>query len=359
MSIITKYVTKEFLKLLGWLLLVFICVYLIVDFSRIKGFLEHNALLADIVGYYLFKIPLILFQTLPVAVLIATVFTLGAMTKNSEITALKSCGINVFRVILPVLSAAFIISLFTFVFNEYIIPYTNKQVEHIKRVKIQKKKPRGVIESNDAWFRGEAGVFYNFEFINPQTDLLKKVVIYKFDDNFRLLYRIDAGELKWEKGKWYIKQAIMRTFTANGMKIEQIDIKPLPQIKETPNSFKELNKDPQTMNYQELSQYIKKLESQGYMVKPYLVDLYGKVSFCFISLIMVIIGAPVSLRLNRSGGKAIGFGLSIILGFVFWLLLAMSLALGHAGVLPPIIAAWGVNILFGAVGIYLFIKIAK
>ena len=143
MRIFTAYIARELLKLLGWLLLVFICIYLIVDFSRIEGFVEHGAQLGDIVGYYGYKIPLIIFQTIPVAVLLATIFTLGSLTKNSEITALKASGINLYQIITPVILAALFISLLTLFFNEYVIPHTNRQVEYIERVNIKQKKPRG------------------------------------------------------------------------------------------------------------------------------------------------------------------------------------------------------------------------
>jgi lipopolysaccharide export system permease protein len=359
MRILTAYIIKEFLKLLGWLLLVFICIYLIVDFSRIEGFVKYGAQTGDIIAYYGYKIPLIIFQTIPVAVLLTTIFTLGSMTKNSEITALGASGINIYQIITPILSVSLLISLLTLFFNEYIIPYTNQKVEYIERVRIKKKKPRGVFKSGNAWFRGEQGTFYNFQFINPQADLLKGVIIYKFDDDFQPQYRIDGKQMKWKNGVWYIEQAISRSFGPQGMKIEQWEEKALPQLKETPASFKEVGKKPEAMNYQELRYYIKKLRRQGYEVSRYLVDLHGKLSFPFISLVMALIGVPFSLKLNRSGGRTIGFGLSLIIGFSFWVVLALGLALGHAGGLPPFIAAWGGNILFGSAGIYLLTRVRQ
>ncbi len=360
MRILTTYITRELLKLLGWLLLVFTCIYLIVDFSRIEGFIKHEAQIRDIVGYYGYKIPLIIFQTIPVAMLLSTMFTLSTMAKNSEITALKASGINIYQIITPILIVGLFISILTLLFNEYIIPETNKKVEYIKRVRIEKKKPKGVFKPGDNWFRGEDGVFYNFQFISPETDLLKQVIIYKFDDNFKLKYRIDAEELKWNDHVWHIYKGIMRTFTAGGMKVEQLKKgASFPQLKETPESFKGMGKEPDNMNYQELSEYMARLQRQGYAVDRYRVDLYGKIAMPFISLIMAIIGVPFSLRLNRSGGKAIGFGLSIVLGFTFWIVLAMGLALGHAGSLPPFIAAWGGNIIFGVTGIYLLTKVRQ
>lgn len=359
MRILTTYIAREFLGLLGWLLLAFICIYLIVDFGRIDNFVKHGAQLGDIVGYYGYKVPLIIFQTIPVAVLLATVFTLGSLTKNSEITAIKASGINIYQIVTPIILTSLLLSLLTLFFNEYIIPYTNKRVEYIERVRIKKKKPRGVFEPGNTWFRGENGVFYNFQFINPQANLLKEVIIYKFDDNFRLQYRIDGKQMEWKKDTWHIKQAIRRTFDAQGMKIEQMAEKALPQLKETPASFKEVSKNPEAMSYQELRAYLTKLLRQGYDVKRYLVDLHGKLSFPFISLVMAIIGIPFSLRLNRSGGKAVGLGLSLILGFGFWVVLSLGMALGHAGGLPPLIAAWGGNILFGLSGIYLLTRVKQ
>jgi lipopolysaccharide export system permease protein len=359
MRILTTYIAREFLKLMGWLLLVFICIYLIVDFSRIDGFVKHGAQIGDIVGYYGYKIPLIIFQTIPVAVLLATVFTLGTLTENSEITAIKASGINIYQIVTPIILTSLLLSLLTMVFDEFIIPHTNKQVEYIERVKIKKKKPRGVFEPGDIWLRGEDGVFYNFQLITPEANLIKDVIIYKYDDNFQLQYRLDTKRMEWKDGAWYVKQAIMRSFDSQGMKIEKLKEKPLPQLKETPASFKEISKKPKAMTYQELRAYVNRLMRQGYDVNRYMVDLYGKLSFPFISLVMAIIGVPFSLRLNRSGGKAIGFGLSLILGFVYWVILSMGINLGYVGTLPPFIAAFGGNILFGLVGIYLLTRVSQ
>jgi lipopolysaccharide export system permease protein len=357
MRILTLYIGREFLKLLGWLLLVFISIYLIVDFGRIDKFVECGAQSQDIVGYYIYKIPLIIFQTLPVAILLATVFTLGTLTKNSEIIAIKASGINIYQIVSPIVLTALLLSLLTLVANEQVIPYTNKKVAYIEEVKIEKKNPRGVFEPGDAWLRGENGVFYNFQLITPNTNLLEGVIIYKFDHNFRLQYRLDAEQMEWMGNAWHIKRAIRRIFGPEGIKVEKIQEEPLPQLKDTPASFKEVTKSPEAMTYQELKAYLQRLLRQGYDTSRYQVDLYGKFSFPFINLVMAIIGIPFSLRLNRSGGRAIGFGLSIILGFFFWVVLALGVALGHTGSLPPFIAAWGGNILFGLTGIYMLTKV--
>ena len=357
MRILSKYIALEFTKLVGWLLLTFSCIYLVVELGRIDGFMERNAGVADMVSYYVYKTPLIIFQSMPIAVLIAIVFAFGSLVRYNELTAMKANGISIYQAIWPALLVSLGLSVATFFFNEHIVPYTNKQLDYVYRVRIKKEKPRGIFQENNIWYRGRRNIFYNFgTFVSENT--LSGVVIYKLDDRFSPVYRIDAKAMTWKGGHWVLTDSTLRKFGAGGLTgmLTQPEML-LPDSKEKPDDFAKLAPLPETMSYRELKKYISSLEKKGYNAQRYKVDLHAKIAFPFVSLIMALMGIPFSLRLNRSGGWAIGFGMSIILGFVCWVMLAMGLAMGHGGVLPPVVAAWGANILFGVIGIFMLTKV--
>ena len=101
------------------------------------------------------------------------------------------------------------------------------------------------------------------------------------------------------------------------------------------------------MGFRELRAYTAKLKKEGYDTTKYKVDMWGKLSFPLVSLIMALLGIPFAIRHGRSGGVAAGIGMAVIIGVVYWIVLALALAMGHSGALHPIIAAWGSHLLFG------------
>jgi len=361
MRTVDRYLAGEFTRLLGWILLVFVCVYLVVDFSRIDSFLEHQAAVQDIVGYYVFKLPLIVFQTVPVAVLLSTMLLFATLTRHNEIVAFRACGVSLFRLVLPVLVCGVAVSGLTFLANEYVVPFTTRRMEYIEKVRIKKEKPRSIFKDGNLWFRGEGNVFYCIRYCEPEEGVLRGVTIFKLDEGFGLEFRVDADEMRWVKGGWRLYQATLRRLQDNDRvgRVERYAELALPQLREQPEDFREAQKDPFAMSYAELKAFISESERRGYDTARYRVDLYGKFSLPLISLVMIVLGIPFSLRLNRSGGRMVGFGLSVILGFVFWVVLAMGLAMGHGGRLPPWLAAWGPNLLFGGLGVYLLFRLER
>ncbi len=111
-------------------------------------------------------------------------------------------------------------------------------------------------------------------------------------------------------------------------------------IPEKPNDFKVMQKDAEKMGYFELRKYVKKIQSEGYDVTRYLVELQGKIAFPLITLILVFIAVPFSLRSERSGGAMESAGIGIFIGFSYWIVHAFSMSLGRSGMLPVFLSAW-------------------
>jgi lipopolysaccharide export system permease protein len=128
-------------------------------------------------------------------------------------------------------------------------------------------------------------------------------------------------------------------------------------IPEQPNNFKVMQKDAEKMGYFELRKYVKKIQSEGFDVTKYLVELQGKIAFPLVTLIMIFIAVPFSVRSERSGGVMQSAGIGIFIGFSYWIVHAFSMSLGRSEVLPVFLAAWGANILFGAAAAVLFYKV--
>ena len=127
---------------------------------------------------------------------------------------------------------------------------------------------------------------------------------------------------------------------------------------ETPEDFMRGQKRPEEMSYGELDQLIQNVRRGGGDVQGYLVDLNLKIAFPSAGLIIVLLGGALASHLRR-GGVAVGFALSIGICFFYWGLLRFAQAFGHAGLLPPMAAAWGANALFCLLALILLVRAPK
>ncbi|MBW2038274.1 MAG: LPS export ABC transporter permease LptG [Deltaproteobacteria bacterium] len=361
LRIITRYIIRECLKILSFVVATFLLIFFVVElFERVDNIIIHNAPIYLLLEYFFFRAPPFFTQSLPFTILLATLITLGVLSQNNEIIALKAHGISAYRIIFPLLVLAALVTAFIFFCNEIIVPYSVRKAHHIWSVKIKKEEERAFFRLNKIWYRGE-DVIYNIRLLEPKKDVLKGVTIYRFDKEFNLRQRIDAHEARWKGDAWTFHQVVSRDFAPGGGVLtktyEERDI-PIP---ERPEDFKKGMKSPEEMSYRELRDYVDKLKRWGYDPTRYLVDLHAKVSFPFLTLIMVLIGSPLALMSGqgRGGSIAQGVGLSLTIGFIYWMAFAISITMGHIGTLPPFIAAWAPNVFFGLTGGFLLESIRQ
>jgi len=353
--IITRYLVTEYIKIFGLGLAAFFLVFLVIElFERINVVIVNRAPLSALFEYFLFTLPAFFSQTIHFAVLVATIITLGILSRRNELVAMRTHGIGYYRVVIPLFVIAALTSGVMFVCNETIVPVTLRKAEYIWDVRIKKEPRQTFFALNQVWCRVD-GTIFNVRFLDVRKHRLKGVTIYQFEDDFVLRRRIDAPEARWSKDGWSFAQATVREFLPGGdMRTSTHDYKDIA-LPGKPEDFKKGMKQPEEMSYGELRDYVDALERDGYNASRYLVDLHAKMAFPFISLIMVLIGSPLALitEWKRGGGMVQGLGLSLVAGFLYWMSFSLSISLGHTGMLPPLVAAWGPNAFFGLVGGFL------
>jgi lipopolysaccharide export system permease protein len=356
MTILDRYISREFLRIFFLMIVSFIAVFLIVEFfGRIRMFISNGATFEQMVKFFFYSLPQIISQVIPVAVLLSSLLTFGILSRNLEITALKANGVSLYRIGVPVFIISIVISAFCFFFNEFVVPYSNQMAKHIKLVDVQKKKQGGSFKQNQIWFKSR-GAIYNFSFYDYERNIIKGITINYFDKEFDVEKRIDAKEARWTGENWVFSDLMVTTFSSGMPSLEKIRSQLVP-IPETPADFTSVQKRADEMGYLELRQYIRKIKSEGYAANLYETDLYGKIAFILVNMILVVLGISFSLRSERSGGVAMGFGAGIIIGFSYWIVFALGLTLGRSGTLHPFLAAWTANILFIAASVYLIFKV--
>lgn len=359
MGIITRYFTREFLKNFFLCIACFSALYILVDlFERIDDMLRNKVPLFLILKYYLCSLPMIFYQVAPFGVLLCSFITVGIFSRHNEIMALKAHGVSLFTVLRVFLVVAGAIFFFSFWLQEYILPYTNQSVKEIKNINIKGKSIAKLFKKYHYWYRSQDAI-YNVDFFDPDRNLLKKITILYFDENFSLVKRIDAHSAEWATDGWLLHDVVEREFFPEGTTRAHTLAEKKISIQKTPEDFRNARKEPEEMSFSGIRGFIKKMRAEGYPTISYEVEMYAKLSYAFVAVVMCLLGIPFALQIGRSGGMAIGIAISVALGFVYWLFYAFCLSLGKSGVLPPFLAAWTANIAFGFVGGYMFLHVRQ
>ncbi len=357
MKIIYRYVTREFTQNFFLGLGTFSATYLIVEFfERINAFVHNRAPWPMIGLYFLNKFPSILFQVAPASVLLSSILTLGIMSRQNEIMALKSGGVSHWSLARPIVGVVVLIFLALLGVSEYVTPSTNRAANGIREAIVHKRKSLAAFKESQIWIHGQQTIF-NIQLYHPEKQFMEGLTLYRFNSQFELVQRVDARSARWKEGKWILSDASVTDFAQGGVPIRKIYPELPLTLKETPQDFLIAEKNPQEMNYRELREYVEKIERDGYNASKYRTAMHACISYPFISVILGLLGIPLALRKERGAGIAVGIGLCIIISFGYFWIYSLILELGKAGTLSPFIAAWLGNFIFALVVIYLFLSV--
>jgi len=358
--VLHRYIMREYLKIFSLSLSSLILIYIVVIFfQKMNFFQRHNAPFYLMFEYVLYKIPEATFQwTIPYAVLLTTLLTLGTLSRHSEITAFKAGGISLYRITLPLILIVLIVSFFSFLGNDYLVPFTNQKTRYLLDVKVRKEPPTGFFKNYKIWYRSDRRIL-NIQLLDAAKKALRGLTLYEFDDQFRCTQRIDASEARWADGKWRFYDGAIRDFGESGS-IRMTAFKEMDfPLKENWESFQKSAGDSAEMSYAELRTYIQKIQASGYDATRYLVDLYAKISYPLLNLIMILIGVPFALKTGRSGGVALSIGISMMIGFAYGITFYLFLSFGKSGILSPLLSSWIPTVLFGLAGIFTLMSIRQ
>ncbi len=350
MKLLDRYLLREFLGYLVLGLTGFIVIFIVVDiFEKIDVFLDHHASLDLVARFYLYRAPEVVVQVMPVALLLATFLALGQLNKFGELTAMRSVGLSVMRILAPVLAVAAVASLAALALSELVVPVANRERDDIYDEQIQSIRRESVTERPDLTYLAAGGSIWYARLYLVTERRLHEVSLQEFAGD-RLRRRIDATEATWNGSQWVFTSGIERTFDGEHETARPFERMVVPGLKEQPDDFAKENRNPGEMNFFELRRFVERMRSSGGAVAKYLVDLHLKLAFPLVNFIVVMIGASIATQL-RLQSAAVSFGLSVAISFVYYAFMRTGQALGHTGALPPYAAAWIGDVAFGVIGI--------
>lgn len=361
-QLLDLYVSRVYLRVLGMAAvgmagLFYISTFIDMSDKLFKGEVGGGMLLA----YFWWASPQFLFYILAIAVLLATLVTIGLLTKNSELIVMRACGISLYRVAAPLVVLSLVASGMLFLMEEHVLAVSNQRAHRLRHV-IRGGDPQTFDVLNRKWVVSRDGKVYHYQYYDPARQRLVGVSVFAFDEaTGRLAERTYASLAVYAPAAdgqpaWEVRQGWSRQFTEDGevAAFERFDERRLPL--EPAEYFVTEVPEPERMNYGELGRYIEELRASGYDVRQWEVDLQRKVAFPFVTLVMTLIAVPFAVTTGKRGALY-GIGLGIVLALVYWTLISVFAAIGAGGLLSPTLAAWAPNLLFGATAVFLLLTV--
>lgn len=361
MTILFRYLLREYLKMFTMCFAGLMTIYLVIDFfEKVRRFLRYDADWADVLAYFLLKTPGISYQIAPLAMLMATLLSLGVLSRNHEITAMRSCGISLYRLALPFLACAITIGAVLLMFSSTVTPLASALAEQIKVTQIEKRMVPVSLKAPQPWLRLNHRLLMNLDHLEMNGHRLGRVRLYQLTKDFRLERLTEAKEAIYSPEGWVLRAGRTRQFEHDGsVMVSEFGEQrlPLAQIPEDFTTWFSLDSD--DMTFTDIRQYVTRLERSGMTSARLLTDYHGRIAFPFVAVIMAITGIALSLIRSgtRGGSMAVGIGQALVVGFCYWATHSIAIALGRSGVLIPILAGWMANLVFISFGSYLFLKV--
>jgi lipopolysaccharide export system permease protein len=329
---------------------------ILVDFfDRLDDFIKYAAPISAVIRYFLFKAPLLLTQAAPAAALTSSFLSLGLLARHKELLALKTCGVSTWQIARPLLIAGLLLSIGTLVWNESVVPVAYHKSRRINTLEIKKKTFHGLFHERGFWYHGE-NAFYHIDHFDSRKNILFGLRIYLLDKNFQVRSLVEIPQASWQDGRWHFESTQEKSLSP------EETVLPFPQasgqwLQETPEDFALVDMEAEEFSFQQLRTHIADLQRKGLDTIEYQVDLQLKGAIPFTILAMTLLGLALTIPGARQLTFPTAIGFALMGGFGYWIILALTVSLGHSGVLSPFLAAWLANGVTCLLGVFLLLGV--
>ena len=356
-----RYVLREWLRVFLITLLGFPILVIVIDLTdKLDTYLSRGIKTQAVALSYVFDLPEKMFLVLPVAVLFATVFTVGSLGRHSELTAAKASGISFHRLVRPLFLAAGAAFIGGLLLGEIAPVATSKRLEMLGEKAIRSTSSR-----YNFVYRADHGWVYAIRALELRTREMTDLLLERegAGADYPTIVLAASRAIYGDTGKaapqrWMLHHGTLRYLAGTepgGEFAFEFDSLHSRTLNERPVDLLAEPKAPEEMRYGELRGYIDALIRSGSNARKLEVDLALKIAIPFICLLIALFGAPLAISTPKSGA-AWGVAASLATTFIVLLMFQLAKAVGAGGVLPPLLAAWVPNILVGVAAVYLLRK---
>jgi LPS export ABC transporter permease LptG/LPS export ABC transporter permease LptF len=361
-QIVDSYILTNFLFYFVLLLASFVGMTEIYNFFELLSFIVKNSIpLTKVFSYLFFLGPKLIYDMLPISVLVSVLVTFSILTKQNEITAFKASGVSVHRLSVPILMMSAVLSVALFAFDYYYIPAANLRQDAL-RAEIKGQPVQTYLRPDLKYIFGQDAahprIFY-YKYFESAEKAMVGVNVYELQRaNFQLTREIGAERARWDPslGTWVFTNGWSRDI--DGVlehNVRRFQATTFPELSEHPDYFmKEVKLDKQ-MNFHQLADYIRDLQQSGFDTVKLQVQYHKKFAVPVFALIMAMLSIPFGFLIGNRGAMA-GIGFSVVIAMAYWGLSQFFEQLGNVTLLPAVVAAWAPDALFALFGTYFLLR---
>jgi lipopolysaccharide export system permease protein len=356
MKIYDRLLLGPFLKHLAYTLVGSLVVFLLVDvFDHLGSLLDNQATAWQVMRYYTYKAAWIFDLVLPIALLLATLFTVGSMARYLELTALYASGLSLLQITRSLLAMGVVFTLVSFAWHEEVLPKANARGWRVWEVEIHKQDDRAQA-TRQLTATGSDGRVYYVRRFDPNTNEIVGLKVVEAE-TAAVQVRLDVDRATWDGTQWTLHGATRRRFTGDREEVVRFETLDAPELALVPESLARQDVRYENMNIRELIAHRRLVEQTGGNPTSARVDIQFHLAFPLVNLIVVFLGIILASG-PRKTTIASGFGWTLLIGFGYYVLMNFGRALGQREVMTPVVAAWAGNVLYGA-GTWVLYRRAK
>ena len=350
-GLLDRYLAREWIKVFLVTTVGFPLVVIAIEVTdKLDDYIARGITTKAIALSYVFSLPEKIFMVLPAAVLFATVFSVGAMGRHSELTAAKASGRSFLRIVLPVFLLGLAAAIGGLGIGEMAPPATRRQLELLGE-----KQFRATSNRYGFVFRADQGWVYQVRSLDINERTMRDIVLEREGSSANyptLVIQSFYGKYHDSLSRWTVGDGRMRIIADDSESTFAFDSLYQRSLVETPTALLAEPKAPEEMGYAELGEYIDALERSGGDARKLTVDRALKIAVPMTCLIIAIFAAPLAITGPRASA-AYGVAISLATPIFFLTLVQLSRAIGSGGLVPPTVAAWMPTMLFGGIGLWL------
>lgn len=352
--LLDRYVGLQYLRTFVLLVMGLPLLFVITDLTdNLDTYVDKGLSMPTVALSYVYQMPLFIMYAFPIAALVATVFTIGGMTGHMEIGAAKAAGVSFYRLMLPIVAIAALLSGVALGLGE-LVPVTNGK----RAVLMGESRARATTLRTNFVFQTDRSGVLSVRRLDPGALEMHGVVLERKTTPQAPGVHGFAETARWTpRDGWKLERGYLRVLTQAGdERTFSFTSLGLPQLTETPEELLAEPKEPEEMRYAEMTRFIRAIERSGGDARPLVVERAQKIALPLAVFVIVLFGAPLSTSSQR-GGAAYGIGISLIITLVYLLLFRVMRALGESGAVEPVLAAWVPNGIFLIAGLFLLWRV--
>jgi LPS export ABC transporter permease LptG/LPS export ABC transporter permease LptF len=352
-KIIDRYISRIYLRIAGLSFLALLGIFYISTFiDKSDKIFKGQATTRAVIALLAYMTPQFVYYVIPIATLLSALVTFGVLSRSSELTVMKACGVSLYRAALSVVLLSLVFSGILFALQQQIMARANRRADVLDS-QIRGRPPRIFDIMNRQWMLGRDGSVYHYTNYNPERDEMFGLVIYRPNEQTWTLESATYAERVAWTGQWLGASGWVQDFKSTPSVWTPFASRTIEHL-EPPDYFKAEQPIADMMTVGQLYSYVEELSSSGVNVVPLRVDLHKKLAFPMVTFVMTLLAVPFGVSTGKRG-TLYGIGLGIVIALGYWIVISAFVAVGKGGVLSPALAGWAPNVLVASAASYLFL----